>query len=156
MTFQAQKIPPSVDNMEHYTTGGGGKSIEISCFFRKKGLSHKSKNAQIIELSSYRPAGYTFIAAVWITHSSSWGRQLSAFLRRAEIYSFAASRASTSPRSGMERMATSKCRRHFEAPTKPAGETAIPFGILSQQGALVPIGNSEPKELPSLWIPNSF
>ena len=32
-------------------------------------------------------------------------------------------------------VATSKCRRHFEAPTEPAGETAVPFGILSQQGA---------------------
>ena len=30
---------------------------------------------------------------------------------------------------------------------------AVPFGILSQQGALAPIGNPEPKELPSLWNP---
>ena len=33
---------------------------------------------------------------------------------------------------------------------------AVPFGILSQQGALSPIGNPEPKELPSLWNPSSF
>ena len=28
---------------------------------------------------------------------------------------------------------------------------SVPFGFPSQQGALAPIGNPEPKELPSLW-----
>ena len=35
--------------------------------------------------------------------------------------------------------------KRFEAPTEPAGETAIPFGILSQQGALAPIGDVRAK-----------
>ena len=52
----------------------------------------------------------------------------------------------TTAKGGGSPVATSKCRRHFEAPTEPAGETAIPFGILSQQCALAPIGNPEPKE----------
>lgn len=33
---------------------------------------------------------------------------------------------------------------------------SVPFGFPSQQGALVPIGNPEPKELPSLWNPSPF
>ena len=33
---------------------------------------------------------------------------------------------------------------------------AVPFVSISQQGTLAPIGNPEPKELPSLWNPSSF
>ena len=40
-------------------------------------------------------------------------------------------------------VATSKCRRHFEAPTEPAGETAVPFGFPCQQGVFTTIGNPE-------------
>ena len=33
---------------------------------------------------------------------------------------------------------------------------SVPFGFPSQQGALAPIGNPEPKELLSLWNPSPF